>query len=123
MSKQVAIHPSCLAIARERKRARLTQRELGEAIGTSQSNVAHAERGHHAPTLNTCLRYARAIGCPPSAIHPSLTSECQTQPPRIMTDYNDLPDDLEGPDFSYESPNPHPSPLVSGGSFFLNPCC
>ena len=43
----------------------LTQAELAERIGTTQSAVARMEsgRGKHSPSLATLSRYAEALGC------------------------------------------------------------
>lgn len=43
----------------------LTQAQLAEKIGTSQSAVARMEsgRGVHSPSLATLTKYAQALGC------------------------------------------------------------
>jgi transcriptional regulator with XRE-family HTH domain len=43
----------------------LTQAQLAEKIGTSQSAVARMEsgRGAHSPSLATLTKYAQALGC------------------------------------------------------------
>jgi transcriptional regulator with XRE-family HTH domain len=45
--------------------AGLTQAELAERIGTTQSAIARLEsgRGSHSPSLATLQKYARALGC------------------------------------------------------------
>ncbi|MBF0624543.1 MAG: helix-turn-helix transcriptional regulator [Magnetococcales bacterium] len=52
-------------LARELIQARvhagLTQQEVAERMGTSQSTVARLERGHK-PSLNSLERYAAAVG-------------------------------------------------------------
>ena len=51
------------AIAAARRAAGLTQQELAERAGTSQSAVARLERGRSSPTLATVERLAAAAGC------------------------------------------------------------
>ena len=48
-----------------RSAAGLTQAELAERIGTTQSAIARLEsgRGSHSPSLATLQKYARALGC------------------------------------------------------------
>jgi transcriptional regulator with XRE-family HTH domain len=47
-----------------RRRARdLSQHELGELCGTTQSAIARLERGVRPPRLDTLLRIANALGC------------------------------------------------------------
>lgn len=50
-------------IARERTRRSLSQRELAELTGTTQSAVARLEGGSRAPRLDTLLRVANALDC------------------------------------------------------------
>jgi DNA-binding XRE family transcriptional regulator len=54
------------AIAREliaaRARAGLSQAQLAERMGTSQSTIARLESGRTLPSLRTLDRYARATG-------------------------------------------------------------
>jgi DNA-binding XRE family transcriptional regulator len=54
------------AIAREliaaRARAGLSQSELAERMGTSQSTVARLESGRTMPSMRTLARYASATG-------------------------------------------------------------
>jgi transcriptional regulator with XRE-family HTH domain len=45
-----------------RTRARLTQAELAERMGTSQSTIARLESGRARPSLSTLLRLAKATG-------------------------------------------------------------
>ena len=58
-----------LALLDEFLRARaergLTQAQVAEKIGTTQSAVARMEsgRGKHSPSLATLSRYAEALGC------------------------------------------------------------
>ena len=55
------------AAAREliaaRARAGLTQSEVAQRMGTTQSAVARLEGGKAAPSIRSLLRYAQAIGC------------------------------------------------------------
>jgi transcriptional regulator with XRE-family HTH domain len=50
-------------IAQERIRRSLSQRELAELTGTTQSAVARLEGGSRAPRLDTLLRVAHALDC------------------------------------------------------------
>jgi len=50
-------------IAQERGRRSLSQRELAELTGTTQSAVARLEGGSQAPRLDTLLRVANALDC------------------------------------------------------------
>lgn len=45
--------------------AGVTQAEVAERIGTTQSAIARLEsgRGKHSPSLSTLQKYARALGC------------------------------------------------------------
>lgn len=45
-----------------RTRAGLTQTEVAERMGTSQSTVARLESGKRQPSLRTVQRYAQAVG-------------------------------------------------------------
>jgi transcriptional regulator with XRE-family HTH domain len=49
-------------IREARARAGLTQQELAQRIGTTQSAVARWERGRARPSLETLLRVVRACG-------------------------------------------------------------
>lgn len=46
-----------------RSRAGLTQTEVAERMGTTQSVVARLEGGKRTPSMRTVQRYAQAIGC------------------------------------------------------------
>lgn len=48
-----------------RAAAGVTQSELAERIGTTQSAIARLEsgRGNHSPSLATLQKYAHALGC------------------------------------------------------------
>ena len=51
------------ALVKEKRRhAQLTQRELAERAGTSQSAIAKLEQGESNPTIDTIERWARAAG-------------------------------------------------------------
>lgn len=54
------------AVAREliaaRTRAGLTQAEVAQRMGTTQSTVARLEGGRTAPSLRSVQRYAHAVG-------------------------------------------------------------
>ena len=49
-------------IREARLRAGITQRDLAERLGTSQSVIARWENGHRSPTVETMLRAVRACG-------------------------------------------------------------
>ena len=55
------------AMAREliaaRTQAGLTQADVAERMGTTQSTVARLEGGNAAPSLRSLQRYAQAVGC------------------------------------------------------------
>lgn len=46
-----------------RARAGLTQGEVAQRMGTTQSVVARLEGGKATPSLRSVQRYAQAIGC------------------------------------------------------------
>ena len=46
-----------------RARAGLTQAEVAERMGTTQSVVARLEGGKRQPSMRTVQRYAQALGC------------------------------------------------------------
>lgn len=54
-------------VAREliaaRARVGLTQADVAERMGTTQSVVARIESGRRQPSMRTVQRYAQAIGC------------------------------------------------------------
>ena len=50
-------------IARERARRSVSQRELAELTGTTQSAVSRLEGGSRVPRLDTLLRVANALDC------------------------------------------------------------
>ncbi len=46
----------------ERLKAHLTQKELAEKMGTTQSSIARIESGLQLPSMKTIARYAHALG-------------------------------------------------------------
>lgn len=50
-------------VAEERVRRGLTQTELAQLTGTTQSAVARLEKGTRPPRLDTLLRIANALDC------------------------------------------------------------
>ena len=50
------------AMIHARREARLTQAELAEKIGTTQSAIARLEAGRVSPSIATLRRYAEATG-------------------------------------------------------------
>lgn len=46
-----------------RNRAGLTQADVAEHMGTTQSAIARIESGRRQPSMRTVQRYAQAIGC------------------------------------------------------------
>jgi transcriptional regulator with XRE-family HTH domain len=48
-----------------RSSARITQAQVAERIGTTQSAIARLEsgKGKHSPSIATLQKYARALGC------------------------------------------------------------
>ena len=55
------------ALAREliaaRAKAGLTQSDVAERMGTTQSVIARLEGGKAAPSMRSVQRYAQAVGC------------------------------------------------------------
>ena len=49
-------------IREARLRSKLTQQDLADRLGTSQSVIARWESGHRSPTVETLLRAVRACG-------------------------------------------------------------
>jgi transcriptional regulator with XRE-family HTH domain len=52
-----------LQVSTERQRRQLSQRELAELCGTTQSAIARFEAGARPAKLDTLLRIARALDC------------------------------------------------------------
>jgi transcriptional regulator with XRE-family HTH domain len=50
-------------LVRARAKAKLSQKEIAERMGTTQSAVARIESGRVALKTDTIRRYAEAIGC------------------------------------------------------------
>jgi predicted transcriptional regulator len=50
-------------VAERRAAMRLSQRELAELCGTTQSAIARLERGGRPPRIDTLLRIADALDC------------------------------------------------------------
>ena len=44
------------------RRARMTQREMADRIGSSQAAISNMETGMHEPWVSTLRRYAEALG-------------------------------------------------------------
>lgn len=53
------------AIIAARAKSKLTQVELAELMGTSQSFIAKIESGRHLPSMTTLLRVAKATNTKP----------------------------------------------------------
>lgn len=47
-----------------RRAGRLTQKQLGERVGVSQSSIALYETGERVPSLDTARRLAEVLGVP-----------------------------------------------------------
>ena len=50
-------------VAEQRRARRLSQRELAELVGTTQSAIARLESGGRPPRIDTLLRIAEALDC------------------------------------------------------------
>lgn len=50
-------------VAERRQEKGLSQRELAEIVGTTQSAIARLERGGRPPRIDTLLRIADALDC------------------------------------------------------------
>jgi len=57
----------------ERLGAHLTQKEMAERMGTSQSFIARLEAGAQLPTIKTIERYAHALGKYPEVRFKNIT--------------------------------------------------
>jgi transcriptional regulator with XRE-family HTH domain len=56
-------HAIARLVAVQRQARRLSQRELAELCGTTQSAIARVERGVRPPRLDTLRRIASALDC------------------------------------------------------------
>jgi len=61
-----------------REAARLTQSEVAERMGTTQSAVSDLERSGSNPRIDTLQRYARAVGHPLCFRNPTIQGHGQT---------------------------------------------
>jgi transcriptional regulator with XRE-family HTH domain len=50
-------------VAEQRKARGLSQQQLGELVGTTQSSIARLEAGGRPPRIDTLLRIANALDC------------------------------------------------------------
>ncbi len=50
-------------VAHRRVQMNMSQRELAELVGTTQSSIARLERGGRPPRIDTLLRIAEALDC------------------------------------------------------------
>jgi ribosome-binding protein aMBF1 (putative translation factor) len=50
-------------VAQQRQASKLSQRQLAELTGTTQSAIARLERGGRPPRIDTLLRIAEALDC------------------------------------------------------------
>jgi transcriptional regulator with XRE-family HTH domain len=56
-------HAIARLVAEQRQARQLSQRELAELCGTTQSAIARVERGARPPRLDTLRRIASALDC------------------------------------------------------------
>ena len=63
--QEFASHYEAIAaqVAEQRMRRQLSQKELAELCGTTQSAIARLESGGRAPRIDTLLRIANALDC------------------------------------------------------------
>ena len=52
----------CKMIINERKEQNITQKQLAEKTGLSQSNISNIEKGSTRPTIETLIKIADALG-------------------------------------------------------------
>ena len=52
----------CQRLREARKKANLTQAELGEKIEVGHAAIGHMETGHHSPTFDSLCRLAETLG-------------------------------------------------------------
>lgn len=55
-------------VKRRRRELGMTQAEVAERLDVARPQVAAAEAGQNAPTLDMVERYARALDCPALAL-------------------------------------------------------
>lgn len=61
-----------------RKHKKLTQEQLGEAVGRTKANVGHWEKGLHAPSFDMVQRIAEATGFPPPESNKQIQSNVES---------------------------------------------
>ena len=71
-------------VADQRATRNLSQRELAELCGTTQSAIARFEAGTHPPRLDTLLRMAAALDCVLDVSLRPRTLPRTTHPPTIQ---------------------------------------
>jgi transcriptional regulator with XRE-family HTH domain len=71
------------AVRQARRRARLTQERLAEAIGKSAEAVSNIERGLALPTILTLMDIARVLDVPLSKLIGGLSLESAKAPKRL----------------------------------------
>ncbi|MDR3692911.1 MAG: helix-turn-helix transcriptional regulator [Fimbriimonas sp.] len=59
---KVAIDQVVQELVRLRKKRKIRQGEIAEAVGLSQSMVSHIENGKATPSIETVMLYAAAVG-------------------------------------------------------------
>ena len=79
-----ATHQDVLArqLKRQRRRSRLTQRELAENARLSPEFVSRIERGVTSPSLDTFVRICRALECTPNDL-------LLTEPSDVVANFSD----------------------------------
>jgi len=68
-------------VRRARKRAGLSQEQLGLDAGLARNFVSLIELGQTQPTLETVYQLAKALGCEGSKLLTLVEKELNTQPP------------------------------------------
>jgi transcriptional regulator with XRE-family HTH domain len=63
LSKDVLFQKPWVLVRALRKRLRMTQTQLGQRVGLSQSHIARMESGKVSPTLETLDKIFQAMGC------------------------------------------------------------
>ena len=67
-------------VTEQRQARRLSQRELAELCGTTQSAIARLESGARPPRLDTLLRVAAALDCQLEVTFRPRTTPARRQP-------------------------------------------